>query len=129
MLLSLVQLCPYDRDTYSTMIMNVVGYDLPILTRHAVSHAVSRSPTFCEFRDSRVSANAGDSEKERKWREYSVQKAVGYVVGTLMASFISENAKFRNPSFLPWLLKEFWPACSSIKGSNKLQWWVLSWIL
>jgi hypothetical protein len=50
------------------MTMNVAGYDLPILNQHAlaVSPAVSRSPTFCEFRDSHVSANAGESVETLK---------------------------------------------------------------
>ncbi len=37
--LTLVQSCPYDKDTYSIMMMNVAGRGRPILTRNAVSPA------------------------------------------------------------------------------------------
>jgi hypothetical protein len=85
-LLSQVQSCPFDKDTFNTMHMNEAGGGHHILTRHAVSPAASRYHEFC---DSRIEANAGDTQRERKCWEKLAQKAVGYVVGTLMASFIS----------------------------------------
>jgi hypothetical protein len=112
-LVHLAKSCPYDRDTYDTMLMNCGG-GRQMLTRHTVSPAAARFPVYREFRENRVDANGGDSAKERQWRITLAQKAVWYVIGTLVASFISDNAEFRKQKFLPWLLDNFWPACASI---------------
>jgi len=115
-LLQLVRTCPYDREIYDTVRRNFLGcgQSRHMLTRHAVSPIVSGLSQVCDFRDRRIQANGGDTEDERMWRITYAQKAVGYVVGTLMASFISETAEFRQQTFLPWLHGTFQPACNSI---------------
>ena len=124
-LVGLVQGCPYDREIYEIMRMNfdTAGIASHTLSRHTVRNRLTgcaASKVLREFRDRAIDTKGGDSAEERQWRILYARKTVGYLVGILIASFISENSSFRQ-NFLPWLLNTFLPASQAVRPAILLK--------